>query len=138
MSFIEENFVAVGSHIKENAPNFHRFGVLWTPTVLIMDPNGVERVRSEGYVPKPEFRAWLEMGLARLSFLEMKWDEAELKYHGVFEGFPQTLAAPEAIYWRGVSRYKKGDHAALKQTADILAEKYPGNLWAAKASVWAG
>jgi hypothetical protein len=138
VSFIEKNFIPVGSHIKENGPNFHRFGVLWTPTVLIMDPNGIERVRSEGYVPKPEFRAWLELGLARLSFVELKWDYAELRYDGVAERHPLTGAAPEAIYWRGVSRYKKGDHAALKQTADILGEKYPGNPWAIKASVWAG
>jgi outer membrane protein assembly factor BamD (BamD/ComL family) len=103
-----------------------------------MDPNGAERVRSEGYIPKQEFRAWLEMGLARLSFLGMKWDEAEQKYNDVFERYPQTLAAAEAIYWRGVSRYKKDDHAALGQTAGLLSEKYPGTLWAIKASVWAG
>ncbi len=103
-----------------------------------MDPNGAEKVRSEGYIPKQEFRAWLEMGLARLSFLAMKWDEAELKYNAVFERYPQTVAAPEAVYWRGVSMYKKNDHAALRQTADILSERYPGNLWAIKASVWAG
>jgi TolA-binding protein len=112
--------------------------VLWTPTVLIMDPNGAERVRSEGYVPKAEFRAWLEMGLARLSFLAMNWDEAEAIYNKISERYPQTVAAPEAIYWRGVSRYKKNDHEALGQTADLLAEKYPGNLWTSKASVWAG
>jgi hypothetical protein len=33
-----------------------------------MDPRGVERRRSEGYLPKAEFRAWLEMALARLVF----------------------------------------------------------------------
>jgi TolA-binding protein len=103
-----------------------------------MDPNGVERVRSEGYLPKLEFRAWLEMGLARLSFLGMKWDEAELQYNRVSERYSQTAAAPEAIYWSGVNRYKKDDHAALRQTADLLAKKHPGNLWAIKASVWAG
>ncbi len=112
--------------------------MLWTPTVLIMEPNGTERLRSEGYVPKSEFRPWLEMSLARLFFIAMKWDEAELKYQKVFERYPHTLAAPEAIYWRGVSRYKKNDHAALRQAADLLSEKYPGNLWALKASVWAG
>jgi outer membrane protein assembly factor BamD (BamD/ComL family) len=103
-----------------------------------MDPDGIERVRLEGYVPKREFKAWLEMGLARLSFLGKDWDDAELRYHGVFERYSETLAAAEAIYWRGVSRYKKGDHAALKQTAELLAEKYPANLWTMKSSVWAG
>lgn len=127
----------MGSHIKEDAPNFHRFGALWTPTVLIMDPDGAERVRSEGYLPREEFRAWLEIGLARLSFLSKDWDEAERRYEEVSERYPQTAAAPEAVYWRGVSRYKKDDHSALGQTSEILSRKYPGTLWAKKASVWA-
>jgi acetolactate synthase I/II/III large subunit len=61
--------VAVTAHIKEHSAYFHRFDVLWTPTVLILDANGIERARNEGYLPNSEFRAQLEMGLARIVFM---------------------------------------------------------------------
>ncbi len=124
------------SHIKEHPANFHRFSVLWTPTVLIMDPEGFERMRSEGYLPKAEFRAWLLMSLARLSFVRKDWDAAAAGYGQVAESYPTTAAAPESIYWKGVCRYKKGDHSALGDTAIALAKRYPDSLWASKASVW--
>ena len=128
----------VGSHIKELPTNFHRFGVLWTPTILVMDPTGNEVTRNEGYLPKVEFRAWMEMSLARVAFVQKQWDEAEERYGRVARERSETSVAPEAIYWQGVSRYKKGDHAALGETYAALAQKYPGSLWTRKASVWAG
>ena len=67
----------LSAHIKEHPVYFHRFDALWTPTVLIFDPKGVERSRLEGYLPKDEFRAWLELGLARVAFMSKAWAEAE-------------------------------------------------------------
>ncbi|MEJ2695517.1 MAG: hypothetical protein P8013_02605 [Candidatus Sulfobium sp.] len=102
-----------------------------------MDSQGVERGRSEGYLPGDEFRAWLEMALARLVFLQKRWIDATGKYGLVAERFPGTAAAPEAIYWEGVSRYKDtDDHTALGRAGAVLKERYPDSLWAVKASVW--
>jgi TolA-binding protein len=102
-----------------------------------MDPQGIERRRSEGYLPRDEFRAWLEMALARLAFLQKRWTDAGRRYGGIFERFPGTAAAPEAMYWGGVSRYKgSNDHTSLGKTAAVLRERYPASLWAVKASVW--
>lgn len=101
-----------------------------------MDAQGNERVRNEGYLPRTEFRAWLEMALARLAFVRKLWEEAERRYAGVVGRYPQATSAAEAIYWRGVSRYKMNDRAALGDTAALIAVKYPDSLWATKASVW--
>ncbi len=103
-----------------------------------MDPSGTERMRNEGYLPGTEFRAWLEMGLARLAFLRKDWDDSERRYAEVAARYPATSFAPEAVYWQGVSRYKKNDHQALGETAVSLKRDYPDSLWAAKASVWGG
>lgn len=103
-----------------------------------MDPEGNEVTRNEGFLPKAEFRAWMEMSLARVAFVQKLWDEAGERYDRVVTERPETSVAPEAVYWQGVCRYKKGDHAALGETAAALAQKYPGSLWARKASVWAG
>ena len=102
-----------------------------------MDPKGEERWRIEGYLPKNEFRSQLEIGLARISFMDKKWADAETKYAQVIEHYADTAAAPEAVYWKGVSRYKlTNDHTVLGEVAKELAEKYPESVWAQKASVW--
>lgn len=70
--------------------------------------------------------------------MHKQWADAEEKYASVVANYPETLAAPEAIYWRGVSRYKAtNDHTVLSPTAEELARKYAGSEWALKASVWA-
>lgn len=112
--------------------------MLWTPTVLILDPQAVERERVEGYLPNDEFRARLEAGLARVAFMRKQWADAEQRYSRVFQQYADTEAAPEAVYWAGVSRYKgTNDHNALGEVARQLAERYPDTIWAKKASVWA-
>ncbi|HEU4343227.1 MAG TPA: hypothetical protein VFU31_16870 [Candidatus Binatia bacterium] len=127
----------VQAHIKEHPVYFHRFDVLWTPTALILDSSGIERYRSEGYLPNLEFRAQLEIGLARIAFMHKQWPEAERRYTAVAEKYPNTSAAPEAIYWSGVSRYKAtNDHTALGAVADKFKERYQSSVWALKASIW--
>lgn len=136
--FINQNFVPLEAHIKEHPAYFHRFGAVWTPTVLIMDSSGQERWRIEGYLPKEEFRAQLEMGLARMAFMRKDWTDAEERYARVVESYPETDAAPEAVYWRGVSQYKRtNDHTVLGKVTEELNQKYQESVWAQKASVWA-
>ena len=127
----------LGAHIKERPAYFHRFDAVWTPTVLVLDADGTERLRVEGYLPKDEFRAQLEMGLARVAFMHKRWADAEQRYARVFERYPDSKAAPEAVYWRGVSRYKAtNDHTALGEVAEQFRHKYQDSVWALKASVW--
>jgi thioredoxin-related protein len=111
-------------HIKENARNFHRFEAVWTPTVLVLAADGKERGRLEGYLPKNEFRAFLEMGLARVDFMQKKWSNSKF--------------AAEAIYYRGVSRYSQShDSGDLAATAQVLADKYTGSEWQLRSLPWA-
>ena len=130
--------MALEAHIKEHPAYFHRFDAVWTPTVLVLDSDGVERQRLEGYLTKEEFRAWLEMGPARVAFMHKQWAEAERRYGEIVERYPDSEAAPEAVYWRGVSRYKRtNDHTALGEVAEEFKQKHQESVWAEKASVWA-
>ena len=105
--------------------------------MLIMDSSGKERWRIEGYLTKNEFRSQLEMGLARIPFMDKQWADAEQRYAQVIERYAETAAAPEAMYWRGVCLYKKtNDHTVLGGVSEELEEKYPESVWAKKASVW--
>ena len=88
-------------------------------------------------MPKDEFQADLEMGLARVAFMSKKWAEAEQWYANVAEHYPNSTFAPEAVYWQAVSRYKAtNDHTVLGEVASTLAGKYPESEWALRAIPW--
>jgi TolA-binding protein len=129
--------VPLEAHIKEHPTNFHRFDALWTPSVIILDPNGKERFRIEGYLPKDEFRAHLELALARVAFMSKNWKDAERRYTEVLERYPESKAAPEALYWKGVSLYKgTNDHTVLGELPGQFQQKYPDSEWALKTAAW--
>ena len=90
-------------------------------------------------MPKDEFEAQLELALGRIAFQEKKWADAERIYGEVIEKYPNTSSAPEAHYWRGVSRYKRtSDHSVLGKAAQELQEKAPQSVWAKKTLPWLG
>lgn len=129
-------------HVKEQSADFkrlgERYGALWTPTTLVLDPDGVERYRIEGFLPKDELLAQLELGLGHSAFQRQEWAEAVRRFGDVLKSHPDGEAAAEATYWAGVSRYKAtGDPRALADTAQAFAHRFQGSPWATKASVWA-
>lgn len=42
-------------------------------TVIVLSPEGKERRRTEGYLPKEEFHPQLEMGRARVALMRKRW-----------------------------------------------------------------
>ena len=105
--------------------------------MLILDSKGKERFRLEGYLPKDEFRAQLELGLAQVAFMNKKWADAERRYTEVLERYPNSKAAPEALYWKGVSHYKAtNDHTVLGELPEQFRQRYPDSIWALKTAAW--
>ena len=126
-------------HIKEQPAMWKRFGVRWTPTVLVLSPDGRELRRVEGFLPEDELLGQLELGLAADAVARKDWAEAERRFAHVASEYPNTDAGPEALYWTGVSRYSAShDATALKETARAFANRYQGTSWAKRASIWAG
>lgn len=114
-----------------------RFDVTWTPTILILDPDGHERYRIEGFLPTDDFLSQLHLGLAQTAFKTSKFKEAEKGFREVVEKFPENDVAPEALYWAGVSKYKgTNDASALGDTAQAFKDRYSDTPWAKKASIW--
>lgn len=140
-SFVNEVFVPVRIHVRENADEWKRlgakYGVQWTPTILIVDGDGEERYRIEGFLPVEEFLGQLALGRAHAAFRRQEYTEAEPLFRKVVDEYSQSEAAPEALYWAGVSKYRaSNDPGALKATAEAFNTQYSDSLWAKKAAVW--
>jgi tetratricopeptide (TPR) repeat protein len=138
---VTEHFLPVRVHVREQPEAWkklgERYGVQWTPTILVVDPSGAERHRIEGFLPADEFLAQLTLGLGKSAFARQQFGEAERWFREAVERYPETDAAPEALYWAGVALYKKtNDPSALGQTGEALRRQYPDSVWAKKASVW--
>jgi Tetratricopeptide repeat len=134
---VRENFIPVRIQVRENPQAMERFNVQWTPTIVLLGPDGKEHQRIEGFLDTEDFLAQLTLGLAKISFARQEWDRAAERYGEVLDRFPATDAAPEAQYWRGVTRYKAtNDAAALGETARAFQERYADSTWARKASIW--
>src|SRR5262245_40909091 len=102
-----------------------------------MDPGCEERRRLERYLPKDEFRAYLELGLARVAFARKDFADAERRYAAVAENYADSTFAPEAVYYDGVSRYSAShDSKELAMTAKVLSEKYAGDTWQLRSIPW--
>ena len=141
--FITDNFIPARVHVRDQADDFLRFGqrynAQWTPTILELDPDGVERHRIEGFLPTDDFLAQLMLGVGHMAFKRGGFAEAERRFREVVDRLPHSDAAAEALYWAGVSRYKKtGDASALGETARAFAQQYTESPWAKKASIWGG
>lgn len=139
--FITNNFLPVRVHVREQKDQFQRLGqrfnAQWTPTVLIVDETGAERHRIEGFLPVEDFMSQLVLGLGHAAFAAGDFAAAEPYFREDVERYPNTEAAPEALYWAGVSRYKAtGDANALAKTAKAFDQRYQQSSWAKKASVW--
>ena len=135
---ITENFIPVRQHVKTHPEAMERWGAQWTPTIMIVDANGKERHRVEGFVETDALLAQLQLGLAQASFASQQWDEAERLFEDVARS-GDADAAPEAAYWAGVARYKRsGDPTALGETHKRLNADFPGTAWAKKTQVWGG
>jgi len=139
--FITENFITARVHVREQPEDYkrlgERYGAVWTPTTLVLDADGVERHRIEGFLPADDYLAQLMLGLAHMAFKREEWNDAERRFREIVERFPDGEAAPEALYWAGVARYKgSGKPDALGETARAFSDRYRESSWAKKASVW--
>jgi TolA-binding protein len=138
---INEHFVPARVHVKEQPEDFQRLGqqfnAQWTPAQLLLEADGTERHRIEGFLPAEDMLAQLTLGLAKRAFARQEWDQAERLYREIVDKYPSTSAAPEGLYWAGVAQYKRtNDVAALRETGHEFTTRYAETEWAKRASIW--
>ena len=114
-----------------------RYGVKWTPTIIILDAEGDEPHRFIGFLQPEDFIAQMTLGKGKLAFNLDNFDQAIQCFQEILVGYPKTDAAPEAQYYLGVSKYKAShDPKELKLGLEALQRNYPQSEWTKKAQVY--
>lgn len=137
IDFVTTHFIPIKIDNTKEPKRFEEFNAQWTPTILIVDEEKKEHHRTTGYLSPADFMSEMELGLAKLEYHAKHYDKAMTVYRQVLESYPDTSAAPEALYFSGVCHYMSTqDPVYLKETFTELKEKYPGSDWTKKAEVW--
>ena len=130
---------AVPVQVDNSKPENNRFLAsihhIWTPDIRVVDHNGFEMYRWDGFLPPPEFMARALCGFAHALLRGKRFDKAEAIYADVLRRFSTSYAAPEAQYYLGVTRYRRNPHGddLLTQWAN-LRSRYPHSEYRVKQS----
>jgi predicted Zn-dependent protease len=131
--FIEKKIVPL-QVLYNHQPLSTDFNVKWTPTLVTLDAEGKEHHRTVGFLGPEELIPSLLLGMAKAHFDLEQFDPALANLDALLADYPKSDAAPEAIYLRGVSRYKSThEPKPLKEAHDLLQAQYPGSEWTKRA-----
>lgn len=110
------------------------FKIKWTPTIIVLDYYGKEHHRTVGFFPPEEFIPSMLLGMGKIDFDTDQFNDAIIHFDKLLAEYPKSDAAPEAIYLRGVSRYKSShDPKPLREAYEKLKAEYPASDWAKRA-----
>ena len=119
----------------KSQPIIERYQQVWTPTILLLSPEGKVYHEWNGYLPPALYLSQLLLGLGKAALREHHFDKAAQFFDQVATEYPESDAAPEALYWAAVARYKKsGQSEDLKAGWQRLRERYPDSVWRSKQS----
>jgi hypothetical protein len=133
---LNHHFVPVQVNIEEADELADLYQALWTPNLNLIDDRGKRFYHVVGWLPPSEFTAMLKAAQGHFLLMIEKYAEAAPIFGSIFDEFPRSVFAPEALYFKGVSRYK-GSHNVenLKEDWIMLQRFYPSSGWAMKSNV---
>ena len=138
-SAISTFFVPVQINTQDAAPNttdtVQRFRQVWTPDLRIVDGEGMELYRWNGYLPPTEFLPQLLAGRAQALLRTGRGEEAADAYADILRRYPTSFVAPEVAYFAAVCRYRITHEVSdLLENWGHLQRRYPMSQWRTKQS----
>ena len=132
-AFVEGNYVALKVNVKEQRDLAKKLRVIWTPTVFAALPDGTVLHQTIGWLPPDDFIAEFGYGLARAALEQRDFESASRLLRDAVTKNPKHDRAPEAMYWLGVSEFRRTNGIdAAKVAWKELAENWSGSAWAAR------
>ena len=118
-----------------NAELVSRFRQAWTPDLRVLDTDGVELYRWNGYLPPYELLAQLLAAEAHAWLRLGDNDRAANCYEAMLDRHPTAACAPEAQYFLAVARYKSSHEGRdLIGGWRQLRSRYPDSTWRVRQS----
>jgi tetratricopeptide (TPR) repeat protein len=134
IKFVDFNFVPVQINVSNKAL-VEQFKVTWTPAIILLDAEGNEAHRVVGFLPPEEFIPTFMVAKGKWYFNAGQFPEAQDLFEETLREYPGSVAAPEAIFFMGVSRYKMThDARPLREAYDTLTADFPDSEWAKRAA----
>lgn len=110
-----------------------RYLQVWTPTILLLSPNGSVYHEWSGYLPPDLYATHLLLGQGKAALKEERFDLARQLFDEVADQHPLSDVAPEALYWAAVASYKgSGNPEDLMRGWERLRHRYPESIWRVK------
>lgn len=136
VAFMNEHVVPVKANIFTK-PLTGLFNMQRGPTLVLVDPKDKEHHRTVGWLSPEDLIASLLHGIGQTHIDHGDLSSAGPALQRVVSDYPDSDAAPEALYLSGVVHYKQSDHIhAMNETLTQLREKYPTSEWTQRASVY--
>jgi hypothetical protein len=133
IQFIGENLVPIRLEATDPVMG-PRFGIRWTPSLLILDAAGVEHYRTLGFYPPEDLIPSLLLGIGKARFNQPDRPAARELWDRLVSSYPTNSLAPEAVYLQGVAGYiETHDVSHLIGIYDRLAADYPDSPWLTRA-----
>lgn len=133
INFVSDHLVPLRIPINSGSHSSD-YRVSWTPTIIVMDFYGREHQRTVGFLPPDEVVGSLLLGMGKVSLDYGQFSEAVIQFNTLLNGCAESASAPEAVYLRGVARYRTSHAAeALKDIHKQLQTQYPASEWTRRA-----
>ncbi|MBI5568422.1 MAG: tetratricopeptide repeat protein [Desulfomonile tiedjei] len=132
VEFVRKNVIPM--RVQHDQPLASRFRVKWTPTLILLDDQGNEVYRNEGFLPPERLVPALMLGMGKVNLESANYDKAISHFKDLVSRYPQSEEAPEAVYFQGVARFRTTkDLKAMKEAYETLSKQYPNSSWTRKA-----
>ena len=133
ISFITDNLIPL--RIMADDPVLGpKFKIKWTPSLHVLDFEGVEHYRTLGFYPPADLIPSLLLGMGKSFFNRADRQSARSCFGRIINEHPKNSLAPEAVYLNGVASFiENHDVSHLIALYDRLASEYPDSPWLTRA-----
>ncbi len=127
--------IQVNTQDDSGATLVERYRQVWTPDIRILDNDGYELYRWNGYLPPFEYVPQLLAGVGQAYLRKHDEPKAASVFERVIREYPTSAVAPEAEYYYAVSKYKQSHKPEdLMGNWDRLRRDHPESIWRVRQS----
>jgi uncharacterized protein HemY len=133
---LNTHFIPVQLDLTKESKLADQYQVIWTPNINVVDTRERVAYHAEGWLSPSEYAAMLYIGLGQLALKHKRYDNASAYFKTVYDHYPQSEFAPEALYYLAVGKYMASNEAdQLLQGWSDLRRRYSASAWAMRTRV---